>query len=282
MTTRRVQALVFASLAACVPGKPQGDGTSSDSTGETSGAPASGPVTSSTTELSTDPSTGSLPVDTCPRKFLDLDASGPECDVILQDCSCGQKCVPDGVNVRCAPSGDLQAGEPCVVDDERHDECVAGTTCIGQIYVVYPTCVPICDSQGVGCPEGLVCAGPDGVMPLGFGLCLPPCDPLAPNCGPDEECTVMFASSSLQPFVCLPAGGTGAMYSECDWPRDCAAGLVCVHETPEPCGEDVWSCCAEYCDLADGTCPDGLTCRPWDSSNGFDGESDIGACMDPA
>ena len=121
-----------------------------------------------------------------------------ECSAWDQDCSAGEKCTPwanDGGEAwtathcvpvdpepraagdRCEPEGSVWAGI---------DNCDVGLLC----WFVDPetnegTCVPLCtDSADPTCTRGAACSYDTELA----GLCLPLCDPKAPECPEEQTC----------------------------------------------------------------------------------------------
>jgi len=198
-----------------------------------------------------------------------------DCDLWAQDCPRGDKCMPwanDGGAIwtatRCSPldAAPGGVGEPCHVEGSGvsgFDDCALGSMCWG----VDPdtnegTCVGFCEGSEANpqCPDGLACfIGFEGALVL----CLPPCDPLAPECGADA---CVFDEYSGD-FWCVPALHVGETYygEPCgDTPFACGSDYVCVS------GENVANCeghcCTTICDpAAPNTCPEaefGQTCLP--------------------
>jgi hypothetical protein len=241
---------------------------------------------SDTTDASTappDPATG----DPCGDHLFQFDLSiGSTCDVLRQNCPCGQKCAPVGEELHCVPVRADQAapGEPCTVDRLEHDDCTPGATCVGPGFNNFPTCVPLCDVDGVGCPADTQCVPGPGTTALDYGLCLRACDPLQPECPVGEECSQLLPgwfADTTSPFVCMPEDDASELFAPCNLPIDCAAGLACTGETPEPCGPDVlFGCCTPYCDLDAPNCPDPLACRAW-YTDPPPGLEHVGVCLDP-
>ena len=301
---RRSLLHAFVLLLACGPATPEDPPntttttttTNADTTSETTQPPTTStsspqdPGTSTTTPPGTTDTSTTPPDPTgesCGDRLIQFDISiGSTCDVLRQNCPCGQKCAPVGEELHCVPvPADQDApGEPCVVDRLEHDDCTPGATCVGPGFSDFPTCVPLCDDDGVGCPGDTQCVPGPGTTTLDYGLCLRACDPLQPECSVDEQCSQLLPgwfADTTSPFVCMPAGDASELFVPCNLPIDCAAGLTCTGETPEPCGPDVlFGCCTPYCDLDAPDCPETLTCRPW-STDPLPGLEHVGVCLDP-
>lgn len=185
------------------------------------------------------------------------------CDVTVQDCPKGEKCVPwanDGGDLwnatRCTPVPDDPAGlgEACVAEVSPVsglDDCELGTMC----WEVDPVtlqgiCEALCSIDRV-CPDGAACA--DGEFePL---VCLPRCDPFDPAaCADGEACRDVGSDVLCVPLSVLPQGlscGADEQY--------CAADQACARQQYlADCAES--SCCTPWCDLS---APDpNLPCAP--------------------
>lgn len=136
------------------------------------------------------------------------------CDLFFQSCPEGEKCMPwanDGGTqwsaTRCSPlaDGPGQVGDPCTVEGSQYsgiDDCDLGSMCWNvDAATSTGTCVALCDSNQ--CQPELFCEDPgtacaivdDGVVPV----CLPMCDPLAPDCVPGYGC-----QETANGFFCIP------------------------------------------------------------------------------
>lgn len=299
---RTSAALVFAQILACGPGN--GDdsaasttgGTTGSTSGDASGQPPTSSNTASTTHTDTSTSTGAdISTGTadsgetgpsCVQRFAFDISFGSTCDVLLQDCPCDRRCAPVGEELHCVAGAaePVGVGEACTVGVPGGDDCVAGSTCVGPGFNDFSRCVALCDGLGAGCPADTECIPGPGVTTLDYGLCMRPCDPLAPACGEAEECSRLLPGwfgDTTSPFVCMPAGESAEVFTPCNLPIDCAAGHTCTGETPGPCGADVeFGCCTPLCALDGPTCPDALTCQPF-SANPPAGFEHIGVCLDP-
>jgi hypothetical protein len=216
-----------------------------------------------------------------------------ECDVLVQDCPRGEKCMPwanDGGGTwnatRCSPLDDSPdaPGEPCTVEGSGTsgiDSCALGAMC----FDVDPetnegTCVELCS----GTPADPQCdqadhacfIGNDGVLPL----CLLTCDPLVATC-PDGEACVPLADG----FFCITTFGMpGAQGEPCLGAGTCDPGLVCLDGSVVlDCAST--ECCTAFCDTSGAPCPgadQGVTCQPWYEPGGAPpGLETLGACVLP-
>jgi hypothetical protein len=239
------------------------------------------------------PDTTSGPDDTGGFIFDGFDESRTviECDMFLQDCPPGEKCMPwanDGGEVwnatRCSPVADDPAGvgEPCMVEGSGTsgiDSCDYGAMC----WDVDPetnegTCVPFCMGEETNptCPEGSVCAiSNEGVLIL----CLPTCDPLLQSC-PDGQACVPWSDT----FICVPheSEGAGGPGDPCEFVDACEPGLVCMTELVPDCMAA--GCCTALCDLTDPMppCLPEHVCMPWfEPGTAPPGLENVGVCALP-
>jgi hypothetical protein len=276
-----IAAVLGLALAACGPAVDGGmtgsddttDGASTTAPGTTATPTTTGtPMTSSSTTI--DPSTGSTGVDTgsstanddvddtacgfygCPG---DLGPPMPiQCDVLAQDCPEDEKCMPwadDGGNawtaLRCSPVADAPAGlgETCRVEGSYMtgiDDCGDELVCF---WVDPRSDVGTCVANCGGSSDAPTCSDPGTQCVIDFddslALCLPPCNPLAPDCAHGSclrvDDGVGFACGvALQPSL--------ADDSACDHDWSCAPGSVCLDgDLPPACEEG--ECCAPICDL---------------------------------
>jgi hypothetical protein len=197
------------------------------------------------------------------------------CDVGLQDCPLGEKCVPwanDGGDAwnstRCSPVPDDPAGlgEPCVAEASPvsgFDDCALGLSCFGvDPRTLQGTCVELCTSRDPeACGEDEVCIDRDGFSPY---VCMPRCDPTDPaTCAVDETCREIGSDLVCVPIVVLPQGlacnaeGTHCAPDEACRPADELARCL------------GFECCTPWCDLS-APDPDlpcsavpGEVCRPY-------------------
>lgn len=218
-----------------------------------------------------------------------------ECDVWLQDCPFGEKCVPWGADggehwngARCSPVDDSPGapGDVCQVEGSGFsglDTCALGSFCVG----VDPdtnlgTCAPQCQgsSDAPVCPEGSACFVNDfGV----FTVCLQTCDPLQQDCPAAFDCV---PAESSQTFVCHPTRSvTGGYGDGCTESIDCAEGSFCVDGSEVPDCVDT-ACCTTFCDadapMGDQQCAGfdlGQACKPWIEIAGWDAA--VGGCGTP-
>ncbi len=148
----------------------------------------------------------------CPTDIGDVSY---ECDVFMQDCAKGEKCMPwanDGGDIwnasRCTPidPAPVPPGEPCTVGGSPSsgiDSCVLGAMC----FHVDPetnlgVCIEMCSNseEAPVCLEGTCVAQFEGAVPL----CFETCDPEAMTCADGEACEPV-ADETLDTDVCVPA-----------------------------------------------------------------------------
>ena len=319
---RWVAIALVGALAACTDrGVPNADGSADGSSGETTDDPSAGttmPGTSVGTTVTTEMTTASdvtTAVDTgvvdtgseaetgmSSVGFIygDPDTGGTvdiECDVWLQDCPKGEKCVPwanDGGEVwnatRCAPvepDPDLP-GEPCQTEAPGLtgiDTCALGSICWN---VDQETLEGTCVAQCTGSADKPICADPDSGCVTGadsvLNVCLAFCDPLIPACLPGEAC-VPWGDE----FYCAPdaSGDEGQHGDPCEMVNGCDPGLFCASVDAVPGCMGSLGCCTEFCDATmapDEQCTgfaDGEECVQWYGPDAPFGTEDIGICVLP-
>jgi hypothetical protein len=211
---------------------------------------------------------------------------GGDCDLWLQDCPKGEKCMPwandGGVHwnaTRCTPIDQNTAmpGSECVVEGSGVsgiDNCEGGSMCL---FVDPETntgiCVPNCEGGEANplCDPGATCSIDfDGTMIN----CLPTCNPVQP------ECAIGGCYPTDDFFACAPTIGTGALAGEaCEYRWDCVPGTTCIGGDAVPGCADA-SCCAPFCDLSLPEQCDGLVCDPWFDEGEAPGLEQIGVCRD--
>jgi hypothetical protein len=280
-------------LASAACGGKDPGGTADGETGETSAAETTAESGSGGSEES---GTGN---DTGPEN---------ECDLCLQDCPEGDRCVPvsdqpdlipDSLVCQPVDPDAVPTGERCQIEGYYGgglDDCEEGAFCVlddveGLAGFCQATCCP--DMSVTGCEPGEICepffTGYDQVPPV--PLCMPGCDPLQPgSC--DEEgrpgwtCIPTDIGTSCR-FLCVPptpvpdANQLGDQGEECLLWSDCKAGLHCQPAEAVGCAgaSDGW-CCTAYCDPSEpNMCPDGLACTPFGCED--PSASHVGACVLP-
>ena len=278
-------------MAACGPLKPDEGGVGSTSTtgvgspttgvaGTTAGSSAGeATLTGGTTdgvEGSTSMSGGSDSGTILPPDF----AADGSCDIFIQNCPEGEKCVPyayDGGGAwnadKCFPvmEDPRQVGEPCFAPEGGTagiDNCDRGLMCWDVDAEGDGVCVELCKGE----PANAYCETPWTVCQISAGgtlaLCLDGCDPLQQNCEPSDVCIV---DPNGQGFSCQfdASGEEGQVHDPCMFPNACDPGLLCIEPTAaEECSQDAEGCCEPFCDLddpeADMKCPGvGQVCNPY-------------------
>lgn len=166
-----------------------------------------------TTSASSDPSSGCATACTDATEgsgFIygspDAGSSPLECDVQLEDCPAGQKCMPwvdDGSNVwnalKCVPvdRDPVAVGEACQAPGgglSGVDNCDKHVMCF-EVSGNEGICRAMCD--GTTCDTGFNCfVANDQVLQL----CLPACDVDMPDCPPGQGCLPVLGGG-----VCAPA-----------------------------------------------------------------------------
>jgi hypothetical protein len=276
------------------------EGSSSGTTGFVPDPSASD--TGAMTSTGTSSSGGMAEDSTTGMAFLQMpDGAGTEveCDVWMQDCPKGEKCMPwanDGGNswnaTRCSPVDENpgQVGDECTVEGSGVtgiDSCDVGTMC----YYVDPktntgTCVGFCQGSEDApmCEPGFLCSiSNDGVLIL----CRRECDPLLQDCMGSAACLPANGSDG---FVCIvdASGEMGAPGDPCEFLNACDPGLFCGNAEAVPDCMGSGGCCSEFCDLedpaGDAQCSlMGQTCTPWFEMGAAPPDLEhVGACALPA
>lgn len=278
-----------------------------DVTGASATTATTGTGTGTTTYAGTTTTTGAATAATTTAADSDtganvVDPTDPSCDCTcdlwLQDCPRGEKCVPydgsgDGAwtHVKCVPivSDPAPPGETCTVEGSP----VSGVdTCDGQglCWNVDPgtltgTCVAMC----IGSPDAPACADPytDCIITNGglLNLCRPRCDPVAQDCLADDRC--IPNPMNPQRFLCaLDSQIRLDLFAPCEYANDCAAGLTCEDSAlAGECDPMASGCCLPFCDVDEpNTCPgQDLECVPWydDPADAAPHNIDVGLCRVP-
>ncbi|RMG95554.1 MAG: ribulose phosphate epimerase [Deltaproteobacteria bacterium] len=298
--------LLGALLAAgCTGDAPNASGGESngDPTAATSGGTGTtgGGSTSTGGSTGTGGATGSASGST----FIDPTTGGPppECDVWMQDCPDGEKCMPwadDGGNswnaLKCSPvdPDPKQPGDTCTAEGggvSGVDDCDVGSMC----WNVDPetnmgTCVAFCE----GSAEAATCAEPDRTCVIANDgvliLCLPACDPLLQDCAPGDTC---LPNTSGDGFACIldASGDMAPAGTPCEFANACNVGHICAGAQFVPGCMGSLGCCAPYCDTTDpdanDTCANayaspGAECVPFfEMGMAPPGHEDVGLCIIP-
>lgn len=300
MVVRRF--FVFLLPLACGPTAPvptsADGGSTSDATSSTGGGTlattTSGVSTGRTSTGIADDSTG-LGSDSTglPPDFEE----GQECDIFLQDCPRGYKCIvynekgPGGLGNAwgCFPVSDepVGLGEPCTAIDgvgSGLDDCPAGAACWGGDYS--ETGEGHCVSYCTGDFSNPVCEDPDtfchvpGDASIG-AWCFPVCAPLGGDCPEGQTCI----SSDNYTFSCVTdaSGRGGAVGDPCEFINACDPGLRCTPAELVPNCTSL-SCCSAYCTVGeDSGCAPGQTCEPFydEGPPPHPSWKDVGVCVLP-
>ncbi len=223
-------------------------------------------------------------------------AGGPgiECDIFMQDCPVGEKCMPWADDfgsswnaTRCTVLADdpVDVGGACTVEASGVsgiDDCVQGSMCWNvDTETLMGTCIemcscsaetPVCATAGTSC----VISNED-VLALCLGVCNP-LDPLA--CADGEACYPVGAA-----FHCAPdaSGGDGQPQDACGFINVCDPGSFCANGSEVP-GCVGTGCCSSFCELGDDdACLPGQACLPWYGDEAAPDEclGEVGACQYP-
>ncbi len=279
--------------------------TGGATTSGTTGVDPSNPTTTANPSMSSTPTTVDPPettagetADETGKVFLvEPDGGGAdnECDIWMQDCPEGEKCMPwanDGGGswnaTKCTPvdANAKTAGDECVADGGTNgiDNCEKGLICWFLNPENVGTCIEMCtgspDNQN--CPNGKICdESNEGVIII----CLETCDPLAQSCPEDQICFF----DGVSEFICdFDASGEEGQYGDpCAFINVCDYGLFCASQQSVPGCESADGCCSTYCDITlENTCPGKdmmQECVPWygEGQPTPPGQENIGACALP-
>lgn len=249
-------------LGACGPKTQANDSESTPSEAMT-GEPTTGTNPDSSGETDSDTETGTQTDDT--------DGCGPEptgdlnelayCDLLIQDCPEGEKCVPrelssptwNGGYACVVVTGAGAPGESCV-NEFSHDDCDATSFCLAHDEdSIDGVCHSFCtgDHEMPDCIEGWACIqAEDPLYCAGAPVyCVEQCDPLGSACGAGSVC--VWSGSA---FTCVEEGLGATAGEPCMLANDCGPGLSCMlSESLAGCADD--SCCTSYCDVTGGDGP---------------------------
>jgi len=217
--------------------------------------------------------------------------AGNDCDLWLQDCADGYKCMPwanDGGSSwnawRCSPVAEDPGarGDPCTVEGSGVsgvDDCELGAMC----WDVDPEtleghCIDLC----IGDESMPACEHPQDTCHLtGSGvlaICLATCEPLIQDCGDGQACVDVSGN-----FTCVPdaSGDMGAPGEACEFVNGCDPGLFCAgSEFVAGCMSV--GCCTAYCEVGDPVppCEPGQICTPYyEEGEAPPGFELLGACV---
>ncbi len=257
--------------------------SSGPSSGTATGASESATSTSSTLTAATDSMTSGATMEAdssssgvqstgCSFVCPDAPQDPHECDLWLQDCPDGEKCIPyngDGDafwnDTKCFPVEPMPDAldEPCSAMDpglSTGDSCEKGAVCwqvdpeTGEGY-----CAPLCTGgpDEPQCPAGNYCKIEDLALDT---VCLQLCHPLVQECKHDGVCVPQNAR-----FVCMEKQRQVARQgAPCEDVNGCPEGLVCVSGQYVP-GCVAPGCCTAWCDISnpDVCSEEGAECLPW-------------------
>jgi len=220
------------------------------------------------------------------KVLKDMSAMNAACDVAMQDCMGGQKCIPmfdtstGEVSGGCVANGTVAAGGTCMVNTtvqgSINDNCVAGFICDDLFGNQGLACRKACalDSDcaaGEACGDFLSAQGLSGET---FGWCVKTCAAFstdAGNCPTGMDCGENFFTVD-QPDPNTPSGfffckktGTSPVYGSCATDGDCGANTWCGIIDPNASGgvcipncSDTVTCVSPPADLGVTT----ATCQP--------------------
>jgi hypothetical protein len=268
MSRTVVGVAVVVLVIACGPPRPAG---SSDAGGSSDDEGSSAPDLPDDDEPESESESESESETEGPNFVIEPDVFEPDtCDVILQDCPAGEKCVPWAssggtwdANKCVAVTGDQATGEPCTYGGAiaATDDCDETGFC----WRVGPDAMGTCHAFCTGSPDSPECPPGSSCVLSGSGVisfCTKLCDPLLQDCPVGYGC---FWDGS--PFGCALVPERPPLPGEpCSFLSDCALGSNCTPASVVP-GCQSQSCCAPYCDLTRGVpqCDalPGTTCEPF-------------------
>jgi hypothetical protein len=210
----------------------------------------------------------------------DLSALNTSCDVAMQDCTGGKKCVgmfdgQDWVGT-CVTAGTVAAGQPCQTQqssDTLLDNCQGGLICDNIFGSQDNLCRKICAKDG-DCGANEKC-GDFLFAGVGWGWCTSFCTPFstaAGNCPANMDCGETVDSAE-QPdpnaetgfFLCKKTGA-GGPYAVCMGDSDCGANLWCGYiDSSRTVAECIPNCSdTVMCEApnADAGVATGVQCHP--------------------
>ncbi len=216
-----------------------------------------------------------------------------ECNVYLQDCPRGFKCVPYGNDggawndSRCSPiaRNPDPVGAPCTVEGSQVtglDSCAFGSIC----WDVDPkTNEGTCVAQCVGTDQAPICEDPDTFCMLSqrpaLALCIAACNPLTQDCPEGQGCYLLDTRFVCGVDVSGPAGEVG---DPCEFINTCDPGLLCVQAADLTVCEGGPGCCSPVCEVNDPMppCEPADVCVPWfGPGRAHPGLENIGFCGAP-
>jgi len=162
------------------------------------------------------------------------------CSPVAQTgCGSGQKCVVGLVGPECVADGKVLMGAVCGTTGA--DECIHGTTCVGETATATHICRQFC-STDKDCQQPAVAAGttpePKNVGHCiialgasGFSVCSFACNPVpaagTSGCAGNLACSY-GSTVHIPELTSCELGGEGGEGTSCLQNQDCVAGLTCV------------------------------------------------------
>ncbi len=206
------------------------------------------------------------------------------------ECPEGHKCTIDGGTnmTHCVEIVPEAKGlyEPCTATGDLLsgiDDCGLGMLCWSVNERGQGICLGMCDGED---DSDCVCADPAAkpswCQECLVGVCVPPCDPLLPDCVNDEICV-----PHNDTFVCVTDASEeeGQVNDPCEFVNFCDEGLVCVPPAmaSSACPQDAGGCCTPFCKFPGGACPNpDQACVAWfEPGMAPEGLEDVGSCMIP-
>ncbi|MEM7153596.1 MAG: hypothetical protein AAF799_12190 [Myxococcota bacterium] len=220
-------------------------------------------------------------------------AVGFECDIFLQDCPSGHKCIPYDdrgggypTTWGCVPLGPepVDLDEPCSWDGApfaSSDDCGVGALCFDHEQTDDPSddrCLPMCEREG---PSEVSCRDPELFCNFtgnsAWFVCARRCHPLLDDCPAAEVCANNPNGLFCQDSPPDPAG----LGEPCDSVAGCEVGSYCIGPAATvDCGGV--GCCTPWCIIGDDTCPPDHTCQPYYTDGSApQGHEGLGVCALP-
>lgn len=225
--------------------------------------------------------------------FVSSDNTEPEpdeCDIWMQDCAEGDKCVPwmatEGSGWQgftCVPVlGEQAAGEPCTIDpSDSSDDCDADSACYN-LELFDGVNAGICHTFCEGSADDPMCEGGHCIVGNGYpgpALCFDACDPLAQDCNEGQSCHWWWGWGG-----CTALGEGAAPGEPCQSEGFCEPASVCVGADVLPSCDEV-ACCTSLCSVEGGDegCAQlpGTICVPIFGEFGPPEYTDLGQCVVP-
>jgi hypothetical protein len=178
---------------------------------------------------------------------------------------------------KCVAAGTVAALDHC----QDTSDCRPGLVCADTL--CDPPCGGTCPTDTSECLVQYELLDDGGVVPLGYSVCEPHCNPVFPTttdqthiaCGQGQRCELSHRLTGVT--YCDYPAGPGTQGMACSKPSDCASGYDCLI-ADDAGGSGV---CERYCHLGGGgnaSCSSGTTCQALPTTL-YDGALPIGVCQ---